>query len=88
MATATSSLSSSSSFSLSTLLLSPPPLSTEHAAEPADAYPSGGDYPARIGEWLYQEQYQIIRNLGSGASSTVWLARDSWYVRDILPLLH
>ena len=61
MATSPSSSSSSNCVSLSTPSLSPPPLSTEHSAEPADAYPSGGYYPARIGEWLHNGQYQIIR---------------------------
>lgn len=32
-------------------------------------------YPARIGE-IFKDRYQIVRKLGFGASSTVWLARD------------
>lgn len=74
--------------------LSPPteprvaPPSTVHSAESVDAHPSGGYHNACIGEWLHQGQYQIIRKLGSGASATVWLARDFWYVRDFLPLFH
>lgn len=90
MATSPSSSSSSYSFSLSTLSLSRPtePLFTVHSAESVDAYPSGGYHPACIGEWLHQRQYQIIHKLGSGASSTFWLARDSCYVQDFLPLFH
>ena len=97
MATSTSSSSSSSSHSssLPRLSLSSPtesrfaPLSPAHSAESVDAYPCGDYYPVRIGEWLYQGQYQIIRKLGSGASSTtVWLAKDFLYVRGFLPLFH
>ncbi|EMD35238.1 hypothetical protein CERSUDRAFT_116048 [Gelatoporia subvermispora B] len=35
----------------------------------------GGFYPARLGE-LFEERYVIVRKLGYGGFSTVWLARD------------
>ena len=41
-------------------------------------------YPVRIGQVLHS-RYQVVGKLGFGASSTVWLARDLWYVT--LPLL-
>lgn len=35
-------------------------------------------YPVRIGE-VFNKRYQVIRKLGYGSSSTVWLCRDLRY---------
>ncbi|KAJ1552085.1 hypothetical protein HK405_012733 [Cladochytrium tenue] len=44
-------------------------------AEPAEFYHPGGFHPTHLGD-LLNGRYRIIRKLGFGQSSTVWLARD------------
>jgi serine/threonine-protein kinase SRPK3 len=41
-----------------------------------------GFYPLRLGEALDDERFVIIRKLGWGGYSTVWLAKDLKYVLD------
>ena len=45
--------------------------------EPLWRYCAGGYYPARIGEQFCSSRYCIVHKLGHGASSTIWLARDT-----------
>lgn len=44
-----------------------------------EAYRPGGLYLVHFGNLFYYEQYKIVRKLGCGAFSTVWLARDTSY---------
>lgn len=43
-------------------------------------YRPGGYHPVHLGDDFHHGQYKIIRKLGDGAYSTVWLARDTRYV--------
>jgi hypothetical protein len=43
--------------------------------EPIKSYKQGRFYPVRIKN-IYNERYQVIRKLGYGSFSTVWLAND------------
>lgn len=47
-------------------------------AEPVEEYRPGGYHPVHIGDHL-SARFIVINKLGWGASSTVWLARDSNY---------
>ncbi|PCH37725.1 kinase-like protein [Wolfiporia cocos MD-104 SS10] len=47
------------------------------AEEPLRRYRHGGYHPVHIGDTLEQRRYTIVRKLGWGAYSTVWLARDA-----------
>jgi len=49
-----------------------------------EAYRPGGLHPIHLGDTLCQERYKIIRKLGYGSFSTVWLAHDRRYVEDVL----
>jgi serine/threonine-protein kinase SRPK3 len=44
------------------------------------SYCHGGFHPVQIGE-LYGGKYSIVRKLGFGRESTVWLANDKRYVK-------
>lgn len=44
-----------------------------------EAYRPTGYHPVHFGDLLHDGQYKIIRKLGYGAFSTVWLARDTRY---------
>lgn len=44
-----------------------------------EAYRPTGYHPVHFGDLLCDGQYKIIRKLGYGAFSTVWLARDTRY---------
>jgi hypothetical protein len=44
-------------------------------AEDPARYCSGGYHPVRLGD-VYNDRYQVLRKLGFGLYSTVWLARD------------
>jgi hypothetical protein len=46
--------------------------------EGLDAYCPGGLHPVQLGE-VYGGKYEIIRKLGYGRESTVWLADDKKY---------
>lgn len=76
----------------STKALTPPPtlssrtssLSNESASEfyhseQIEDYRPGGFHPVHFGDLLYNGQYEIIRKLGYGSFSTVWLAKDKLY---------
>ncbi|KAM3524579.1 hypothetical protein NHJ13051_004448 [Beauveria bassiana] len=43
-------------------------------------YRPGGYHPVLLGDLFDDGQYQVIRKLGEGSFSTVWLARDERYV--------
>ena len=45
--------------------------------ESMPAYDLGLFYPVRIGE-VFQKRYQVLRKMGYGANSTVWMCRDLW----------
>lgn len=46
-------------------------------AEEPDYYKTGGFHPISLGDTFGPDQYTILRKLGYGQYSTVWLARDS-----------
>ena len=39
-------------------------------------YRPGGYHPVLLGDVFNDDQYKVIRKLGEGSFSTVWLARD------------
>ncbi|KAK5655244.1 hypothetical protein OQA88_5811 [Cercophora sp. LCS_1] len=41
-----------------------------------EAYRPGGYHPVHLGDVFHDGQYKVIRKLGDGSYSTVWLARD------------
>ena len=43
-------------------------------------YVKGGYHPVKIGDTFSDERYIVVRKLGWGHFSTVWLARDQKYV--------
>lgn len=43
-------------------------------------YCKGGYHPVRIGDTFNHGKYKVVRKLGYGVYSTVWLAFDSRYV--------
>ena len=51
--------------------------------EYVDEYKPGGYHPLRLGEYLRDGRYLVLRKLGYGSYSTVWLARDRVYVFNI-----
>lgn len=48
-------------------------------AEDPHRYKLGGFHPLVLHEHLKDGRYEIWEKLGSGASATVWLARDTLY---------
>lgn len=52
---------------------------SEEEEDEAD-YKPGGYHPVKLGDKLQQGRYQIIRKLGWGHFSTVWLAKDNKFV--------
>jgi serine/threonine-protein kinase SRPK3 len=48
-------------------------------SEPQHHYESGGYHPVIVGE-IYNQRYEVIRKLGWGKYSTVWLVRDIQFV--------
>lgn len=55
------------------------------ACEWGEAYHPGGYHPVHLGD-VIQERYRIIRKVGWGQYSTVWLAVDMQYA-DVLRVL-
>jgi len=49
--------------------------STESEDEGQDGYVKGGYHPVNIGE-VFNRRYTVVRKLGWGHFSTVWLAKD------------
>lgn len=47
----------------------------KYAREPSQAYKPGGFHPINVGE-VYNERYEVVRQLGWGVYSTVWLVQD------------
>lgn len=56
------------------------PGSPPHFTEEPNYYTRGGFHPISLGDTFNSERYTILRKLGYGQYSTVWLARDSKYV--------
>lgn len=53
---------------------------TSYPCEWTELYGPGGYHPIHLGDMFKDGQYRVIRKLGDGAFSTVWLAVDSLYV--------
>lgn len=47
-------------------------------------YCPGGHHPVVLGDVFHDGQFKVIRKLGEGSYSTVWLARDSKYAPSLL----
>lgn len=41
-----------------------------------EVYHPGGYHPVHLGDTFNDGQYKVLRKLGDGSFSTVWLARD------------
>ena len=50
-------------------------------SEWAESYRPGGFHPVDMGDTFKNERYRVIRKLGYGSVSTVWLARDTLSVK-------
>lgn len=50
--------------------------------EPIEWYRPGRYHPVKLGD-VYNSRYEVVRKLGWGVCSTVWLAKDSRFVADI-----
>ncbi|KAL3476295.1 protein kinase [Aspergillus californicus] len=48
-----------------------------HVSEEPDYYTTGGFHPISLGDTFKSDQYTVLRKLGYGQYSTVWLAKDS-----------
>lgn len=53
------------------------PVSRPPTIEEADFYSTGGFHPVSLGDTFNSGSYKVLRKLGYGQYSTVWLARDS-----------
>jgi serine/threonine protein kinase len=45
-----------------------------------ECYRPGGYHPVHLGDQFNHGQYHVIRKLGAGSFSTVWLVIDTMYV--------
>ncbi|KAK5444170.1 hypothetical protein LTS15_010523 [Exophiala xenobiotica] len=54
---------------------------TGYPSEWAETYRPGGFHPVNLGDTFKDGQYRVIRKLGYGSFSTVWLARDTMNLR-------
>lgn len=63
-------------------------LTSHHAREPVDSYRPGGYHPIHFGDFLCNGRYEVVRKLGFGESSTVWLARNTSYIQGFVPEKH
>ena len=52
-------------------------------AEPHHRYEPGGYHPVIAGE-VYNQRYRVIRKLGWGLYSTVWLVQDTQFVLELV----
>lgn len=52
---------------------------TGYPCEWSEVYRLGGFHPVHFGDTFKDAQYRVIRKLGYGSFSTVWLAVDSQY---------
>ena len=53
--------------------------------EDANEYRPGGYHPVKLGDRFSEERYIVLRKLGHGTYSTVWLAKDSRYAFRLSP---
>ena len=58
--------------------------STLFEEEAMPCWEMGLFYPVRIGE-VFKDRYQVLRKMGYGANSTVWMCRDLMYVSWLFP---
>lgn len=56
-------------------------INSEEEEDPED-YKEGGYHPVRVGELYKDGQYRVIRKLGWGHFSTVWLVQDQRYIKE------
>ncbi|KIW86357.1 hypothetical protein Z517_01753 [Fonsecaea pedrosoi CBS 271.37] len=59
---------------------------TGYPSEWVEMYRSSGFHPINLGDTFKNGQYRVIRKLGYGSFSTVWLARDAVLVTIVRPL--
>ncbi|KAI8928090.1 kinase-like domain-containing protein [Entophlyctis helioformis] len=57
------------------------PLQQDEDEEDAEDYKKGGYHPVNIGDRFSNNRYTVVRKLGWGHFSTVWLAKDHKYNR-------
>lgn len=57
------------------------------ACEWVENYRPGGYHPVLLGDAFNDGQYKVIRKLGEGSCSTVWLARDYVLVNSFVILV-
>jgi len=62
-------------------------LDCDLAAESVQAYKLGGYHPVLLGDTFKNDTYRILKKIGYGSFSTVWLARDMKYPKP-LPQFH
>jgi len=56
------------------------------ATESVHAYKLGGYHPVLLGDTFQNGTYRILKKLGYGAFSTVWLAKDTKYPKFLFRL--
>ena len=53
------------------------------ATESVQAYKLGGYHPVLLGDTFKNDTYRILKKIGYGSFSTVWLARDTKYPKPL-----